>query len=173
MVDAALYSSASTLWQTPPEIFDPLHRQFRFTLDVCATDAAAARVPAFIDPATDALDSAVRWSGRCWMNPPCSRRGGGIGAWLEKAVREVHVFRTADLVCALIPARTDTRYWHQYAAHGHVCLLQGRIRFLGDDGQGRHGAPFPSALVLFERQGRRWPCLGRPILQLQSGGDHD
>jgi phage N-6-adenine-methyltransferase len=131
------YSSERMDWATPAEIFAPLAAEFGFTLDVCAT-LENAKVPHFYPPETDGL--AQDWSADvCWMNPPYGR---AIGMWMRKAWEESR--RGATVVC-LVPSRTDTRWWHDYAARGEVRFLRGRVKFVG----AKHGAPFPSAIVIF------------------------
>ena len=124
-------------WETPPAFFAKLDAEFGFTLDVCATpeNAKCAR---FITPAMDAL--AVDWSGEvCWMNPPY---GAEIPRWMAKAWDES---RHATVVC-LVPARTDTRWWHQYAERANERrFVQGRIKFVGAP----YNAPFPNAVIVF------------------------
>ena len=53
----------------------------------------------------------------------------------------------ADLVVCLLPARTDTAWWHDYCMKGEVQFIRGRLKF----GTARNAAPFPSALVIFRR----------------------
>lgn len=140
------YSSRSSEWGTPPEFFDALHAEFRFTVDVCAS-IENARIP-FWPKEVDGL--AQNWSGHvCWMNPPYGRT---IGQWVEKAATS-----GAGLVVCLLPARTDTRWWHSWiwdAEHHRprsgveVRLLQGRLKFGGSE----NSAPFPSAVVIFRGQ---------------------
>ena len=83
---------------------------------------------------------AQEWRGVCWMNPPYGR---GIGAWVRKA------FETAEsgrgMVVCLLPARTDTSWWHDYAMKGEIVFLRGRLKF----GEAKNSAPFPSAIVIF------------------------
>jgi phage N-6-adenine-methyltransferase len=123
-------------WETPPDFFAALHAEFGFTLDVCAT-AENAKCARFITPDVDAL--AVDWSNEvCWMNPPY---GAGISKWMAKAWAES---RHATVVC-LVPARTDTRWWHDYAERGERRFVKGRIRFVG----ARFNAPFPCAVIVF------------------------
>jgi site-specific DNA-methyltransferase (adenine-specific) len=75
------------------------------------------------------------------MNPPY---GATIGQWMRKAHESV-CSGTAELVVCLVPARTDTRWWHDYATQGEIRYFRGRLRF----GDGKYPAPFPSALVVF------------------------
>lgn len=77
------------------------------------------------------------------MNPPYGRE---IGKWMKKAFESSQ--SGATVVC-LIPARTDTAWWHDYAAKGEVRFLRGRVKFVSRDGSNKQSAPFPSALVIF------------------------
>jgi phage N-6-adenine-methyltransferase len=133
------FSSKTCEWATPPEIFARLDLEFGgFTLDVCATPENA-KCGAHFTRADDGL--AQRWTGRVWCNPPYGRT---IGLWIRKAWESAQA-GDADLVVCLVPARTDTRWWHDYAARGDCRFLAGRLRF----GGGPHSAPFPSAVVVF------------------------
>jgi phage N-6-adenine-methyltransferase len=109
-----------------------------FDLDVCATpeNAKCAR---YYTREQDGL--AQSWTGRVWMNPPYGRE---IGLWVAKALASVES-GDAEIVVCLVPARTDTRWWHQYAAKGEVEFLTGRVKFGGC----KNSAPFPSAVVVF------------------------
>ena len=134
---AVHFRSTTDLWETPGPLFRRLDREFRFGLDVCAV-AENAKCGRFYSPAEDGL--AQRWEGTCWMNPPYGR---GIGQWVSKALAEA---RRDAVVVALVPARTDTRWWHEAVmAAAEIRLVRGRIRF----GTAAHAAPFPSAVVVF------------------------
>ena len=62
------YNGNGREWATPPEVFDPLHTEFDFTLDPCAT-AASAKCARFFTEADDGL--ARSWAGeRVFCNPP-------------------------------------------------------------------------------------------------------
>lgn len=132
------FSSNSDLWETPADLFQRLDEGFHFTLDVCALPANA-KVRRFFTPAVDGLSQ--RWTGRCWMNPPYGR---AIRLWMKKAWEESQRERGATVVC-LVPARTDTAWWHEYAKRGEVRFLRGRLKFSNS----AHSAPFPSAIVIF------------------------
>lgn len=89
------------------------------------------------------------WWGKVWMNPPYGRT---IGQWMKKAYESattspVDGLPDADLVVCLVPARTDTAWWHDYAMKGEIRFIRGRLKF----GDAKHNAPFPSALVIFKR----------------------
>lgn len=137
MTDLSIhFSSATDLWATPQAFFDGVAREFAFETDVCALpeNAKCAR---YFTPEQNGL--AQPWHGVCWMNPPYGR---AIGAWVKKA------FESADggaTVVCLLPARTDTAWWHDYAIKGEVRFLRGRLKFCGQ----KNSAPFPSALVIF------------------------
>lgn len=130
------FSSATDLWATPQDFFDQMNAKFGFTLDVCALPENA-KCPRYFTPEDDGLKQP--WSGVCWMNPPYGRT---IGQWMRKAWESAQA--GATVVC-LIPARTDTAWWHDYAAKGHVTFIRGRLKFGGHE----NSAPFPSALVAF------------------------
>lgn len=138
---AAMLSSKRDNWETPPEIFERCDAEFRFDLDVCAT-CDNAKCGRYYTPEMDGL--AQEWRGRCWMNPPYGRE---IGRWMKKAYEAAQT--TADVVVCLVPARTDTAWWHEYAMRGEIRFLRKRVRFVGAPSC----APFPSALVVFRR---RW-----------------
>lgn len=124
-------------WETPQFLFDGLDAEFGFELDVCATPETA-KCKRFFTPADDALSQ--DWGGAtCWMNPPYGR---AIGDWMKKAYEASKA--GATVVC-LVPSRTDTNWWHRYAYRGEVRFLRGRLKFVG----AAHGAPFPSAVIVF------------------------
>ena len=135
-----LYSSISCEWETPQDFFDKLNAKWRFTLDVCAT-AENAKCDKFFTRDDDGL--LQTWKGRCWMNPPYGRE---IGKWMKKAYESTKT--EAECVVCLVPARTDTAWFHDYAMKGRIEFIRGRLRF----GGGNNPAPFPSCVVTFERE---------------------
>jgi site-specific DNA-methyltransferase (adenine-specific) len=127
-----------------------MHAEFGFVLDVCAS-AANAKTPAYYglnhpDPTRrDGLQGnwaaeAQTLGGAAWHNPPYGRT---IGAWMAKACKEAAA--GATVVC-LVPARTDTRWWHDHVMtpEHEVRFVKGRLKF----GAGTAPAPFPSALIV-------------------------
>lgn len=136
-MNAALLSSKRMDWETPPELFGALDREFKFNLDVCASPRNA-KCLRFFSERLDGLRQ--EWGGAiCWMNPPYGR---AIGLWMKKAFEESQ--RAATVVC-LVPSRTDTAWWHEFAARGEIRFLRGRVKFVG----ATSCAPFPSAIVIF------------------------
>ena len=136
------FSSATDLWATPQDFFDCYNGLYGFQLDVCASpeNAKCAR---FFTKEDDGL--AQEWTGVCWMNPPYGR---DIKHWMRKAYQSS--LAGATVVC-LVPARTDTAWWHDYAVKGQIEFIRGRLKF----GGAVNSAPFPSAVVVFT------PPLGR------------
>ena len=133
-----MFSSATDQWATPQQFFNDWAKLFPFTLDVCA-DASNAKCPRYFDREADGLRQ--DWAPEtCWMNPPYGRE---IGRWVRKAYEESQ--KGATVVC-LLPARTDTAWWHDYVIeHAQVAFIRGRIKF----GDAKSGAPFPSAVAVF------------------------
>jgi phage N-6-adenine-methyltransferase len=133
------FSSATAEWATPAAFFEKLVLRFGpFDLDPCAS-VENAKADLFYTRADDGLKQ--DWSGRrVFMNPPYGR---SIGKWMQKAY-ESSIEGGAVVVC-LVPARTDTAWWHNYAAKGDVEFIRGRLQF----GDRRKDAPFASALVVF------------------------
>src|SRR5690625_1469341 len=146
------YSSASNEWSTPQCFFDRLDSEFRFTLDPCS-DGDNAKCLRYFTQEDDGL--AQDWGSEIvFMNPPYGRV---IGEWIQKAYEESQVGAT---VVALIPARTDTRYWHEYVMKAReIRLIKGRLRF----GDGRNSAPFPSAVVIFDKERGEVPKLSAMV----------
>lgn len=130
------FSSAKVEWATPDDFFCKLDVEFQFTTDVCA-DNTNAKCKRYFTPQINGL--AQEWTGSCWMNPPYGRE---IGAWMRKAFESAQ--KGATVVC-LVPARTDTRWWHEYAVKGEIRFIRGRLKFGGH----KNSAPFPSAVVIF------------------------
>ena len=141
MISSALFSSRSEEWATPQALFDQLNAEFHFTLDPCARqdNAKCAR---FFTKDQDGLRQ--KWGGAVFVNPPYGRK---IGLWVEKAFLESQT--NADVVVMLIPARTDTGYFHEFIyGKGEIRFIRGRVRF----GDGKNSAPFPSMIVVFRKE---------------------
>ena len=130
------FSSATDLWATPPDFFDELNKEFNFETDVCALPENA-KCEKYYSPEMDGLKQ--EWRGVCWMNPPYGRE---IGKWMQKAYESS--LQGATVVC-LVPARTDTKWFHDFAMRGEVRFVWGRLKF----GDSKNSAPFPSAVVVF------------------------
>jgi phage N-6-adenine-methyltransferase len=155
---AALFSSARPDWRTPPQLFAALDREFHFTLDVCATRDNKL-CDRYIGPdhheecLRDALNCVWGRGETCFMNPPYSRGMGiDIAAFVQKALLESE----CNTVVALLPARTDTLWWHEYVMQAaEIRLLPGRVRFHTPEGMPANTATFPSAVVVWSAEYRR------------------
>lgn len=125
-------------WATPRAFFAAMNNEFQFDIDVCASPENAC-LPTYWTEEDDALTQ--DWGLRnCWMNPPF---GHGIGKWVRKAFEESR--KGATVVC-LLPARTDTSWWHDYVKRAaEIRFIRGRMRFSGHT----VNAPFPCAVVVF------------------------
>jgi phage N-6-adenine-methyltransferase len=126
-------------WETPPDLFARYHAEFDFNLDAAA-NAENAKVAAYLSEEQDAMNPAQRWTSRVWLNPPY---GKDIGKWIEKAYHESQL--VGSTVVCLVPARTDSWWWHDYALKGEIRYLRRRVKFVG----AKYNAPFPSAIVIF------------------------
>lgn len=134
MNNAVMFSSKTDMWETPKDFFDELDKEFHFTCDVCAIKENA-KCAKYYTPEQDGLKQ--EWDGVCWMNPPY---GKAIGKWVKKAAES-----KATVVC-LLPARTDTKWFHEYIyGKAEIRFVKGRIKF----GNSKNSAPFPSMVVIF------------------------
>ena len=132
------FSSKTDLWYTPQDFFKKYDDVYKFETDVCATDDNAKCAKYY----TEEMDGlSQEWRGVCWMNPPYGRT---IGKWMKKAYESS--LEGATVVC-LVPARTDTNWWHDYAMKGDIEFIKGRLKFGGS----KNSAPFPSAVVVFKQ----------------------
>lgn len=125
-------------WATPQTVFNDLNREFDLDIDVCANESNH-KLPAFYSAVDDGLSKDWK-ERRCWMNPPYGRV---IGEWVRKASRG-----GATVVVALLPARTDTKWFHDFIyqkPNVEIRFIKGRLKFGGS----KNSAPFPSMIVIF------------------------
>ena len=135
------YNGNGREWGTPPEVFEPLDREFRFTLDPCAADGRLCH--RYFTEADNGLEQ--DWSrDRVFMNPPYGRE---IYAWTRKARAEAD---RGALVVGLLPASTDLAWWHDdvVGAGAEVRYLRGRVRFI-TGGPYRASGFFASVVVVW------------------------
>jgi len=138
MKHSAAFMSEKQDWATPQAFFDYWDNQIGFTLDAAASHDNA-KCDRYFTEEDDALTR--DWDGVVWVNPPY---GHGIGKWVKKGYEES---QKGSLVVMLIPARTETQWWHSYVMRAaEIILIRGRMRF----GDSTINAPFPSCLVIFE-----------------------
>lgn len=134
-----LFSSERDNWETPEDLFNKLNKEFEFTIDVASSDDNY-KVKRHYTIKEDGLKQ--NWDNEIvWCNPPYGRE---IEKWVEKAVTSK--VKTAVL---LLPARTDTRWFHKWLYNNKnvdIRFLKGRIKFVG----GQHSAPFPSMVCIIK-----------------------
>lgn len=137
-----LFSRKSDEWPTPEELYAQLNEEFGFTLDPASTDENHKTEKYYT-----AVENGLKqdWGGeRVFLNPPYSQ----VADWVKKAWEESTKPNT--LVVLLLPARTDTKYFHGYIQHrSEVRFLRGRLKF----GDSTGNAPFPSMIVIYRAGG--------------------
>jgi phage N-6-adenine-methyltransferase len=137
-VNNGMMTSNSDEWETPEELYQHYWRRFCFDGDVCATQKNTKHPINFYTKEQDGLKQ--DWWQINWMNPPY---GSKIGLWIKKAYEES---LKGNLTVCLLPARTDTKWWHDYVVKADSILyIKGRLKF----GNQKDSAPFPSAIVIF------------------------
>ena len=135
-----MFSSATDNWSTPQDFFDKLNDEFHFTLDVCA-DENNHKCEHYYTKEIDVLSRP--WIGTVWCNPPYGRK---IGEWVRRGQISSHI--GSATVVMLLPARTDTRWFHDYMynkSNTEIRFIKGRLKFGGC----KNSAPFPSMVVIF------------------------
>lgn len=133
-MNRVLFSSKSENWETPHQVFQALDAEFHFDLDVCALPENA-KCKRYYTPEDDGLKQP--WNGTCWCNPPYRR---SISEWVKKA------YESETTVVMLLPARTDTKWFHEYIyGKAEIRFIKGRLKFGGS----KNNAPFPSMVVIF------------------------
>lgn len=145
-MNKALLSSKKMDYCTPQDFFDELDAEFVFALDAAATDKSA-KCNRYFTPETDGLKQPwdVPSGYAVFCNPPYGRQ---IGEWVKKAYGES--VRTGGTIVLLIPARTDTKYFHRYIYDkAEIRFVEGRLRFTDEDGNSYGPAPFPSMVVIY------------------------
>lgn len=152
-------SSGAHSWQTPAWLLQALRQTFGvFDLDPCAQTKRrrAASVSAKMLFTADDDGLSLPWHGKVFVNPPYGR---SLKSWTSKARSEFAV-GNASLVVALVPARTDTNWWHRdILGDAAIVFLKGRLRF----GEGKDSAPFPSALAIWGARPARIRALQAAI----------
>lgn len=133
-MNKVMFSSKTDLWATPQDLFDKLNEEFGFDVDVCALPSNA-KCDKYYTPSDDGLSQ--KWEGVCWCNPPYGRE---TGKWVKKA------YESKTKVVMLLPARTDTKWFHDYIyGNAEIRFIKGRLKF----GDATNAAPFPSMIVIF------------------------
>jgi hypothetical protein len=126
-----LFKSQIVEWPTPRHVYDALNREFQFNFDPCPLGGSEDGLATLF----------CTWAGkRVFCNPPY---GPGMDKWLRRGLE-------AELAVFLIPARTDTRWFHELVLPraSEIRFIKGRLKF----GDAQNAAPFPSMLVVYRKQ---------------------
>lgn len=138
MNNKTMFSSLTDLWATPQDFFNKLNEEFHFTLDPCANDENHKCDKYYTEKENGLIQD---WTNEIvFCNPPYGRE---IGKWVAKCAE------SKCLSVMLIPARTDTRWFHQYIYNkSEIRFIKGRLKF----GNSKNSAPFPSMVVIFNNK---------------------
>ena len=137
-----MFSSKTDLWSTPQDLFNELDNEFHFTLDVCA-DEFNHKCDKYYSKEQNGLSQP--WIGNVWCNPPYGRE---IGQWVRRAL---FASVAGNTVVMLLPARTDTKWFHDYIYkrdNVEIRFIKGRLKFGGS----KNSTPFPSMIVIFKKR---------------------
>ena len=128
-----MFSKSTDHYTTPQSIYSQLHKEFRFTYDPCPLHSVV-----------DTLVISKKWGIRVFVNPPYSN----ITGFLEKARQEMQKGHT-ELAVFLVPARTDTKWFHEYVLNkATIRFIKGRLKF----GDSKNSAPFPSMVLVYKKE---------------------
>ena len=145
----AMFSSKKMDYCTPKELFEQLNKEFFFRLDAAATPKSA-KCEKYYTTETNGLKMPWNVGGAVFCNPPYGKQ---LGEWVRKAWEEAQKGTTIVL---LIPARTDTTYFHEYIyGKAEIRFIKGRIKFEDESGKVYDAAPFPSMVVIYNGNGKK------------------
>ena len=155
-----LFSSKKQDWATPWHLFNTLDAEFNFALDAAASPSNHKCVSYLTENALGIPWHERAHGGAVWLNPPYGRE---VGKWIEKAYWEST--EGCTVVC-LTFARTDTKWWHDWAMRAaEIRLVKGRIKFQGAE----NSAPAPSCLLIFD-ESRKMPRFTTQQFTFKKGG---
>jgi phage N-6-adenine-methyltransferase len=151
--NSACFSKGKPDWGTPPELYQTLNKEFKFTLDPCTSGDNPLGTLYFYTKDDDGLNKL--WAGSVYVNPPY---GSKVNEWLEKGLKQL---KYCKYIVYLLPARTDTHWFHQYIYNNlssqpwswvqEIRFLRGRQKMIDMDNPNKklNTAPFPSMIVVF------------------------
>ncbi len=146
MLNQGLFSSEKQDWCTPQHFFNELDAEFHFVLDAAATHQNS-KCKRYFTPKENGLIQSWDVGGAVYCNPPYGKE---IGLWVKKAYEESQKGIT---IVMLIPARTDTKYFHEYIYHkADIRFIKGRLKFTDESGISKGTAPFPSMVVIYNKE---------------------
>lgn len=131
-------------WNTPKDLFEKINEEFHFEWDL-ASSLDNALCSNFYTKEEDGLKQ--NWTGTCWLNPPYGDKSSKMVDWIKKAYLDTQ--NNSDLtVVMLIPARTNTKWFHEYCMKSYeIKFICGRPKFRDS----KHGLPQPLVLVVFKK----------------------
>ena len=140
--EKVIFSSETDEWGTPNDLFIKLNKQYNFTLDAAASDKNY-KCNKYYTKETNGLTK--DWTNeRVFCNPPYSE----MSLWSQKCYEES---KNAEVIIMLIPARTDTKYFHKYIYNiADITFIKGRLKFVSDQNSNKGSAPFPSMIVIYK-----------------------
>ena len=147
-VNKGMFTSSTSEWYTPKDLYDKLNAAFHFKCDPCTTADNPLGTEIFYTKEQDGLRQ--EWYDVTFLNPPYGRE---IGEWVEKAQLSTYIYNIN--VVALLPARTDTKWFHDWIykrPNVMVDFLKGRLKFTSPDNKKPMPAPFPSMICIFRHQ---------------------
>ncbi len=154
---AVHFSSESPEHYTPSVIIDAaIACMGGIDLDPCSNSKETPNVPAATHYTREDDGLSQEWRGCVYMNPPYGRE---IDDWVAKLVSEYEAGNVTEAI-ALVPSRTDTQWWQRLREY-HVCLVSGRLKFIGNN----DSAPFPSAVFYLGQN------IGRFVYAFEDLGD--
>lgn len=137
----AKFETTKNDYPTPQSLFDRLHQEFKFDIDLAAS-ASNTKLPNFFSEAQDALQQ--DWTGTCFLNPPCSFPGFKWEKWMEKAF--LSASEAGTTIVTVIPARTNVGWFHKFCMKSaELRFIQGRLTFPGL----KWSLPQPMVVVIF------------------------
>ena len=138
-MNKVLFSSNKEDWETPQDLFNELNKEFNFTVDVASSEENHKCSKFYTEKENGLIQN---WDNEIvWCNPPYGRK---IGDWVKKASE------SNATVIMLLPARTDTKWFHEYIYNkAEIRFIKGRLKF----GNSVNSAPFPSMIVIFRGSG--------------------
>jgi len=137
------FESKNNSWRTPKVLFDTLDKEFHFDIDLACSDDSQLCKLGFTEKENAMLQS---WKGICYLNPPFGLKQFPLKKWVETSYNESQ--KKGTTVVMLIPARTNTNWWHSYCMKAkEVRFIKGRPKFIGNV----HGLPQPLAIIIFEK----------------------
>ena len=140
-MNKGLFSSNTCEWETPIDLFNILDQEFNFTLDPCSNNNNFKCKKHYTLKENGLIQD---WSSDIvFMNPPYGR---DIYNWVKKA------YNSNTTVVCLLPARTDTKYFHEFIYNkAEIRFIKGRLKF----GRSKNSAPFPSMIVIFKQSDKQ------------------